>query len=911
MDLCQAYYIEKRNNDDHIDLNGKWDFCWRDTACDSVDSLTFDYQCTLPSSVYHSLSASGVLPHPYYGTNSKYYGWVDEKVWYYRKRFNLDRSSFDGNAYLCFDGVAYYCRLWVNGTLLGEHEGMFGGPCTDVHSLLNLCGENEIIAEVRSCNFGKKDGYDFWNRNGENREIIPWNIIRDTSTSNGDFIVLGIWNDVRLELLNKIHISRPYMYTESIGKDSAEIRFEVEIADGTIAELRKFFGIRDHLYDYTRAFDSGLTGAVRDRSVELEIEFSDNGKRVYYTKNSIPLTDFNGLGMDARYHEMQFYRTDITLNEPKLWYPNGMGDPFLYDVTVKLFADGVLMDTQAFKYGVRTFTASYTRGNKYRNRWDKFLFSVNGKEIFLKGMNWMPIDYLYDISPDRYEWCLALVKNAGIQLLRVWNGGGYPETDLFYQLCDKYGIMVWQDEYIANTDSSVSFPHDVLECQCAYNLYRTRNHPSLVILCGGNEFNPYTEGNGASMFVIQRTVDMLAPDRVFYYTTADKGSAHIYIDMEPVWYRHRYKQLPFLAESGIHSFPCHRTLKKFVGEKEIQKKPVDLTAPDFATQFPSFFNHVTEFLPERVPRMMARNSQIIDISACSLGELCEASQVQVYEFYQLMIQAMRENFPYCGGVMPWGFKRPWPTVGCQTVDGDDNAGLCYYAVLNSYSPVNVCWCQQWSVLAPKESLSLVVKTFNQNDTDLSDAELCLTVFRPDMTVFKEYTTSFKPVCDFGILQIDDSFTNTCFLVCADVKLDGDIISRSVYFNKCTDALSDKELYDKYRLAPTENLYFKNGPYLKPTIESAKKAKLSASIVSTGINGKYHFADIALKNISDITAYPITAETVNEDQRFFLSENFFMIKPNEEKTLRITCDSGKVSDVKISFWNGDTLYLTAL
>jgi len=136
MDLCQAYYIEKRNNDDHIDLNGKWDFCWRDTACDSVDSLTFDYQCTLPSSVYHSLSASGVLPHPYYGTNSKDYGWVDEKVWYYRKRFNLDRASFDGNAYLCFDGVAYYCRLWVNGTLLGEHEGcMTSGDLHILHAL--------------------------------------------------------------------------------------------------------------------------------------------------------------------------------------------------------------------------------------------------------------------------------------------------------------------------------------------------------------------------------------------------------------------------------------------------------------------------------------------------------------------------------------------------------------------------------------------------------------------------------------------------------------------------------------------------------------------------------------------------------------------------------------------------------
>lgn len=161
---------------------------------------------------------AGILPHPYEGVNSKLYQWVDEKVWYYRKKFMLDKADFKGNAFLSFDGVAYYCRVWINGHLLGEHEGMFGGPACDVTEFLDLNGENEITVEVKACNYGIKDSFKSSNYNGENTQILPWNIARDSETSTGDFIVMGIWNRVRLDFVEKLHISRPYMYTKSINE---------------------------------------------------------------------------------------------------------------------------------------------------------------------------------------------------------------------------------------------------------------------------------------------------------------------------------------------------------------------------------------------------------------------------------------------------------------------------------------------------------------------------------------------------------------------------------------------------------------------------------------------------------------------------------------------------------------------
>ncbi len=907
MNLIQPYYIEKRLGDGHISLDGEWEFCYEDAARESIKELRFEHTTQIPSSVYHSLHRAGLLPDPYYGTNSRLYRWVDEKVWYYRKRFSLSCPDFKGNAFLCFEGVSYFSRLWINGIALGDHEGMFGGPVCDVLEYLNLNGDNEILLEVKACNYERKADYSRWWENRDVAEIVPWNVARDTETSNGDFIVVGLWGNVRLELVPTLHVSRPYLYTEDINGNTALLAFECEIADGQIKELSPYYGTPDIITQYCRAFDSGLTGKVKDRSVKIGIRISHGDEVAYEETDDVPLCDFDGLGMSKDYYELQFYRKKIEIKNPRLWFPNGMGEPFLYDVTITLSYDGKIYDEHKIPFGVRTFKSDYTAGNKYRARWEKFLFSVNGQEIFLKGINWMPIDYLYDISPERYEWCLTMAKNMGVQIIRVWNGGGFPETDTFYELCDRLGLMVWQDLFIANANTP-RYSQSLLESQTAYNLYRLRNHPSLVLLCGGNEFNPYSEGNAASMFVIDRTVRALTPDRIFHYTTADKGSAHIYIDMEPVWYRHRYAHLPFLAESGIHSFPNYKSFKRLISEKEANGVLPDLTSKEFGENYPELLNHFSEYIPERVPRMTARISQVVDMKRLTLEELCEASHVQSYEFYQLMIQSMRENFPRCGGVMPWVFKRPWTTAAVQTVDGNDLTTLSYYSIQNSYRPVNVCWRQEWSVLAPNEKLSLKVTVFNENREELSDAKLSLTVYRPDLSVYAQYSCEYSESVDFGHISLDDGFTDTCFLVCADLSRGKEILSRSVYFNKCTSLLNDRELYKKYRSEPTENLRLDNGPHLKPCISSAKQAKIEAMTVKNGKDGRYGFTDIRIKNVSDTPAFPVTIEPTDEQARFFLDDNFFLLKAGEEKNVRITLKDGEAEGLRVRLWNGEAFVL---
>ena len=911
MQLNQPYYIENRVGDAHLDLAGKWDFFWSDTDVEIFENSMWSYSATLPNSVYYCLNEAGVLNHPYYGCNSHEYNWVDEKVWYFRKKITLSKKGFDGNAFLCFEGIAYYSKIWVNGTYLGDHEGMHGGPCVDIAEYLNFDGENEIVVEVKACNYGNKLTYrEYRIAPDGGRAIQPWNIVHDDITSNGDFILVGIWNTLRIEFLNKIHISRPYLVTESIENNKAQLRLELQIADGRIKELVPFHDKDGMGMQYINSFYLGLTGETIDDSVDISVVIKDEDGIAYESCENVALIDFNGIGGGDPHQELQFYTTDIAIDNPKLWYPNGMGEAHLYTVELTMLHDGKVVDAQSFEYGIRTFTSNYTKGKKYKSKWGKFLYSVNGKQIFLKGMNWTPMDYLYSIDEDRYKWCLTLAKNAGIQLIRVWNGGGYPEADAFYKLCDKLGIMVWQDMYIANLESTINYPQPVVEALAAYNIYRTRNHPSLVIHCGGNEYNPYSEGNAATMFVMKRTVEDLDPSRFFYNTTPDHGSLHVYRNFEPVWYRHLYKDLPFLAESGIHSFPNFVTFKKYISEKETIGVLPDLSSPEFAEQFPDLLNHFSEYAPSRIPQMTSRISQIGDISKFTLADLCEASHVQTYEFYQLMIQSFREIYPICGGTMPWVFKRPWPTVAIQTVDGDDRPTYAYYSVKNAYSKVNACYCQKWSILAPGESIELVAKVFDEDNICPENADLTLTVYNPDLTVAARHSAKASETeFYFGEFKLNDSFTNACFLISVDVVSGDELIARSVYFNKCTDVLGDKEFFEEYRKAPKENIIFKNGPWLKDDIKNAKNTVLCGKVIGKGTDDfGYQYTEILIENAGEVPAYPVVLNLTDESKRFFLSDNFFMITPGEKKCIRITCDSGNCGEICVSAWNSESIVL---
>lgn len=174
--LWQPYYISPRAGSQHLALDGRWQLGYRDAPIERLQDLDQGQEwisAEVPSSVQWALFRAGELPDPYQHRNSKKYSWVVEKVWYYRRSFATPPGARSQYAFLSFDGVDYFARVWLNGTLLGRHEGMFGGPDVEVSGLLRDGSSNELVVEVKAANYGVGEA---WKPELPGKVVLPWGL---------------------------------------------------------------------------------------------------------------------------------------------------------------------------------------------------------------------------------------------------------------------------------------------------------------------------------------------------------------------------------------------------------------------------------------------------------------------------------------------------------------------------------------------------------------------------------------------------------------------------------------------------------------------------------------------------------------------------------------------------------------
>lgn len=908
MNINHPFYIDRHPAE--LLLDGEWHFTYIDASCDEPWTLDYPHSAVLPASTYRCVERAGILPDPYFGTNSKLYSWVDKKVWYFARSFILDHTN-GNDVFLCFDGVGYTCRVWLNGQLLCTHVGMFGGPVLEVSNYIKP-GENVIHVEVLP-----SEAPTAWA--ASTKDLVPWNLRRDVTTSNGDFIVFGIWRSVRLEILPKTHISRPYLFAKRIEQNKATLRLSVELADPQIRELEVLPNDLEKM-TYTFAYYGGLSARPKGRTLRVRITMTEkvSGRLAYTSSDTVELLDKSYVCVDPQYRECQFFETDIEIENPRLWWPNSLGKPELYTVALELYEDDTLLDMLTFDTGIRTVEFSSSAGMRHRTRWDDFHFVINGRPIFLKGMNWQPIDFLLDCSYADYKWALELAKNEGIQLLRVWSGGGIPEDDRFYSLCDELGIMVIQDNFPAN-QTTERWDLEILQSQVCLNLYRIRNHPSLALHCGGNEFNPYDPKNSAAMWVISREIADLDPSRKFWRTSPDKGSAHIYRDMEPTWYRKIYGQLPFIAESGIHSFPNAKSLRQQISKEEYDRPLSNIFSEEFTQKNTNLYNHFTEFIPARIPRMMSRASMINNVRGITLPDLCEATQLASCEFYQIMIQAMRENYPINCGILPWCFKRPWTTTAIQLVDGLGEPIAPYYYVKNAYAPLCAELALREVSYAPGEKIVPDIRLICDDTIEYSEVTVGCEIYSPQLD--RVYREEF--VCDITPKEYQKRFVGTAFSLPEDytekyffirtfAQSNTGLIHQSIYWCKVLSRLDDDKLLAEYQNAPQPNIDFESGPWLKPQICSLPKNKCSLTVLDKSVlhDGSERRArlKVRVENHGANPIFPIKLEVVEDKTLSYADDNYFFLPVGacRELSLEIrVLDQGlRAVTLELSAWNAE-------
>jgi beta-mannosidase len=410
------------------------------------------YEATVPGTVHTDLMAAGIIVDPFFGINERGVQWGDKEDWIYRTTFDVDAATLArGHIKLVFEGLDTYADVTLNGDTILHANNMFRRWDADVKRLLKPEG-NELQIYFHS---PIKIALPMW-------EATPW---RDIIESGNDQSANGGLFNARVGVFVRkagYHFGwdwGPRLVTSGIWKP-------VYIESWDAAKI-------DDVFYRQVEVDS------RHAKVEVTVETD-------LTDGEIIITNLTNGRRVARYKgELKGLKTiEFTVDKPRLWWTKSLGEPFLYEFETKLLSDGKVIDSHRQKLGLRSLKVVVEP-----DKWgESFYVELNGVPVFMKGANYIPMDvFLPRVTDNDYEDLIRDAVFSNMNMLRVWGGGIY-ENDVFYDLCDRYGILVWQDFMF----SCALYPAegDLMENikeEARQNVRRLRNHTCMALWCGNNE----------------------------------------------------------------------------------------------------------------------------------------------------------------------------------------------------------------------------------------------------------------------------------------------------------------------------------------------------------------------------------------------------------------------------------------
>jgi beta-mannosidase len=337
--------------------------------------------------------------------------------------------------------------------------------------------------------------------------------------------------------------------------------------------------------------------------------------------------------------------------------------------------------------------------------------------------------------------------------------------------------------------------------------------------------------------------------------------------------------------------------------------------PDFAKRFPDFRHHFVEYEPARVPRMLSRASHIENTSEPSLEVLAEATQIGAGEFYQVFSDLLQANYPTTAGLMPWVFKRPWPVVAIQMVDGFGHPTAPYYFVKRTYEPVHVLARLEHLLLAPGESIPIDAAATNASTAGRAGLQVTARILDDKFAELwkRSAPLALKPGpsvanASLGAWTIPADYLDRYVFIILELRdAAGVLVSRSVYWPRSLNMLSDAKVRAEFRRAPKEWPSLDKGPWLKPAVarnETALRLELLGQKPAS--NGRT-IVELRVRNSGTNPAFPVKVDIGGVKRSFFASDNYFWLAPGESKvvSLEVLWREAARSDkaqVAASAWN---------
>ncbi|MAV47331.1 MAG: glycoside hydrolase family 2 protein [Alphaproteobacteria bacterium TMED89] len=646
-----------------IDLQGTWQL--------ALDGR--EVACVLPGDIHSALLDHDLIPDPYFASNEDVVRWVMEREWVLHRVVELTAEQAALLNQIELDRVDTLATVRINGTKVGRCENAFRRWRFDVAPGVLSAGENRVelvfdnpVAAAKALN----EVQDY---------AIPWhwnvdlphaNLIRMIACDSGwDWNIcltpLGVSGTMVLRqapALSLDYLNLTQNHSEGAGSGSGEGRGQGGV------ELH--FTVSGTLYD--RAALDGLEGVlhVDGQALPLRPEPVDGG-------------GFRAVA-------------SCTIEEPRLWWPNGMGEQALYPVEAWL--DGQQLTRTI---GLRTIEIDQSRddtGTAMR-------FVVNGQPIFAKGANWIPVDALpARRTPENTRPLLKAAVEANMNMIRVWGGGLY-EPDWFYDLCAEVGLLVWQDAMF----SCHLYPSDQaflanVRAELDHNIQRLQSAPAIALWCGDNEVigaltwylesranrDRYLVGYDRLNRTVEAAVTAHDSSREFWPSSPCNGSldfgdawhddASGDMHFWDVWHEAKpfsdyYRVRPrFCSEFGFQSFPSLATVRRFAPEEH------------WNVSSPSFDKHQrNEGGNARIMETLARYFRFPKDFESTLY----LSQLAQGLAFKTAVEFWRANSPHCAGALYWQLNDCWPVTSWATLEYGGRWKLSHYMAKAFFAPILV------------------------------------------------------------------------------------------------------------------------------------------------------------------------------------------------------------------------------
>lgn len=616
----------------------------------------------VPGTVLTTLLENHMYPAPEFGLNNNLIPDIHEVgndfyTYWFTRQFNINNLPEGRNVWLNFRGINYKAEIFLNGKRINRntHEGMFLRKTFNITPYLRTDAPNVLAVLVYPPTHagnpnGGQGGDGQIARNNTMQYTPGWDWIQPVRDRN-----TGIWDEVSITTTGPVCLSSPYVVT-------------------------KVPGVRDP-----------ETKTQREAFVNTSVELENTGST---SLKGLLVCEANGTRLTQPVTLSPFEKKTVSLNplavkNPRLWWPNGIGEQPLYDMNLSFEIGNQVSDRERLRYGIREITSDKCPDNGGRR------FFVNGQKIYVTGGNYINSDWLLRLSPERYRDEVRFHAEMNLRMIRVW-GGALVERPEFYNACDEFGILVFQDLWgsgdcngawedptkMDSRERRWEYPdnHDLFIASVEDQVKMIRNHPSLCFWCGANE---WPLAKDIDQCLRKEVFPRLDPERLFVSFSTDTLFTRNYLGdngdgpygiQEPEWF-FSFRSHPFNPEAGSVGSPEVESMREMMTEQDLAGFPRKGFTRNYTWRYHKDLGYGDH---------LERYGEVKDIET-----YCKYAQVVNYDQYRSFMEGWASHmWDWYTGILIWKTQNPWTSLRGQMYDWSLDVNASLYGTRKGCEPLH-------------------------------------------------------------------------------------------------------------------------------------------------------------------------------------------------------------------------------